>query len=256
MKKVLLLFLISALYQSAQAITPAEQPRVIRIEGIITNQTLHQMKIDLAGWKNHDPFPGGLIVLLNSPGGSGEVAMQIGRILRRENAQTFVTGQCESACVFILVSGVARAANNDTVGVHAGRLTLTNNNGIITKEIDASQNLENSFKLTSFNSEANQYLSEMGIRNGLIDVMLAHQTRQTYKLTEFEMQQFGVVGFDNQYLRKRGDLLATLPKDSSINRIELYNRTLSVPRFCNKQSANNAAFVECYKAVLFGKTPP
>lgn len=256
MKKYLLFIFILLFLQDGQATAPAEQPRVIRIEGIITSKTLHQVQQELAGWKNRDPFPGGLIVLLNSPGGSGKAAMQIGRILRQENAQTFVAGQCESACVFILVSGVARAASKNTVGVHAGRLTLTNANGTITKEIDASQSLEDSFKLTSFNSEANQYLSEMGIRNGLIDVMLAHQTKQTYKLTEFEMEQYGVVGFDNQYLRKRGDLAANLPKDSRINRIELYNRTLSVPQICSKQNATNAAFVECYKAVLFGKMAP
>ena len=256
MQKYLPFLFSLLLFQGTIAAARAVEPRIIRIEGIITNQTLHQVEQELAGWKNLDPFPGGLIVLLNSPGGSGKAAMQIGRILRKEKAQTFVAGQCESACVFILVGGVVRAASNASVGVHAGRLTLTNRNGTITKEIDASQSLEDSFKLTSFNSEANQYLSEMGIRNGLIDVMLAHQTKQTYKLTEFEMQQFGVVGFDNQYLRKQGDLLVNLPKDSRINRIELYNRTLAVPQLCSKHSSNNAAFVECYKAVLLGKIAP
>ncbi|QWD59562.1 hypothetical protein [Polynucleobacter sp. MWH-UH35A] len=233
----------------------SQEPRVIQVDGVITNNTLHQIRQDLAGWKNQDPIPGGLIVLLNSPGGNGEVAMQIGRILRRENAQAFVVSQCESACVFILAGAVVRAADTASIGVHAGRLTLTNRSGVIIKEIDSSQSLENSFKLTSFNSQANQYLSEMGIRNGLIDAMLAHQTKQTYKLTELEMQQFGIVGFDNQYLRKRGDLFSTLPQADRVNRIELYNRTLSVPRLCKGQNGNSNTFLECYKAVLFGKIP-
>jgi len=85
--------------------------------------------------------------------------------------------------------------------------------------------------------------------------MLAHQTKSTFKLSEFELLQFGVIGFDDQYLRKRGDLYQSLPKSERINRIELYNRTLSVPKFCSQAWLNNSTFVDCYKAVLFGKVP-
>ena len=251
MMKLYLFFIAILLFQSAQASNSLDTTRVIRIEGVITKDTFLEIQKDLMNWKNFDPIPAGLIVLLNSPGGDGKSAMQIGKILRQHNAQAFVTGQCESACVFILASGVVRAANTGSVGVHAGRLTITKSNGEVVKEIDASQSLENSFKLTSFNSEVNQYLSDMGIRNGLIDVMLSHQTKQTYKLTEFEMLQFGIVGFDNEYLRKRGDLFALLPKSERVNRIELYNRTLSVPKVCSDKGNN--AFIKCYEAVLLGK---
>ena len=255
MKNFYLLLYVLWFSQSSFAAPAAAAPRILRIDGIITSTTLHQIKQDLSDWSNPDPIPGGLIVLVNSPGGDGQVAMKIGKILRSNKAQIFVTGHCESACVFILASGVVRAANSGTVGVHAGRLTLTNRNGEILKEIDSSQSLNNSFKLTSFNSEAHQYFSEMGIKNGLIDVMLSHQTKQTYKLTDFEMQQFGVIGFDNGYLRKRGDLFANLHSPEKVNRIELYNRTLSVPRLCNSQAINSSAFLDCYKSVLFGQKP-
>ena len=253
MKHSAFLFIVFWFSQNIFAASPTAASRILRIDGIITANTLNQIEQNLSGWSNQDPIPGGLIVLMNSPGGDGQAAMKIGRLLRRENAQIFVIGQCESACVFILTSGVVRAANSGTVGVHAGRLTLTNRNGEILKEIDSSQSLTNSFKLSGFNSEAHQYLSAMGIKNGLIDVMLAHQTKQTYKLTDSEMLQFGVIGFNNEYLRKRGDLFESLPAPEKINRIELYRRTLSVPMYCSKQSSNNDAFLECYKAVLFGQ---
>ena len=256
MKNVVFFLIALFSFQNALAINTSEESRVIRINGIITGNTLRQVQQDIGKWKNPDPIPGGLIVLLNSPGGNGEVAMQIGRILRHHHAQAFVIGQCESACVFILAGGVVRAATDRSIGVHAGRLTITSRNGAVLKEIDASQTLENSFKLTSFNSEANQYFSEMGIKNGLIDVMLAHQTKKTYKLTEFEMQQFGIIGFDNQYLQNRGNLFETLPKPNRINRIELYNRTLSVPKLCASKSSINNSFVQCYKAVLLGQITP
>ena len=253
MKKFLLLFLAFLLLQSTRAISSSDIPRIMHIEGVINADTLQKIQRELLGWKNQDPIPAGLIVLLNSPGGNGEIAIQIGRLLRQKNAQAFVTGHCESACVFILAGGVVRAAKTGSVGVHAGRLTITSRDGEIIKEIDASQSLENSFKLTSFNSMVNQYLFEMGIRNGLIDVMLSYKSKQTYKLTEMEMLEFGIVGFDNEYLRKRGDLFALLPKSERINRIQLYNRTLSVPKLCSSQS--NDAFIKCYESVLLGKIP-
>lgn len=253
MKKFLLLFLVFLLLQSLRVLASSDMPRIIRIEGVITNHTYTKIQKDLANWKNHDPIPAGLIVLLNSLGGNGEIAMQIGRLLRQHNAQAFVNGNCESACVFILAGGVVRAANTGSVGVHAGRLTITSRDGGIIKEIDASQSLENSFKLTSFNSMVNQYLFEMGIRNGLMDVMLSYKSKQTFKLTEMEMLEFGIVGFDNEYLRKRGDLFALLPKSERINRIQLYNRTLSIPKLCSSQS--NDVFIKCYESVLLGKIP-
>lgn len=256
MKNIALFLIAFFFFQCAQANNATAESRVIRINGIITSATLHQVQQDIGKWKNPDPIPGGLIVLLDSPGGNGEAAMQIGRILRHHNAQAFVIGQCESACVFILAGGVVRAATDRSIGVHAGRLTMTSRNGAVLKEIDASQTLENSFKLTSFNSTVNQYFSEMGIKNGLIDVMLAHQTKKTYKLTEFEMQQFGIVGFDNQYLHNRGNLFEALPKPNRVNRIELYNRTLLVPQLCASKSGNNNSFVQCYKAVLLGQITP
>lgn len=251
MQRFLLLFFAILLNQLVLASEPSNSPLVLRINGIITSNTLSQIELAVSNWKNADPIPGGLIVLLDSPGGNGEAAIQIGRLLRKKDAHVFVTGQCESACVFILAGGVVRAANPNSIGVHAGRLTLTNRNGEIIKEIDSSQSLNDSFKLTSFNSLANQYLSEMGLRNGLIDVMLAHKTMRTYKLTDYEMDQFGLIGFNNEYLRKRGDLFENLPRSERINRIELYTRTLSVPRFCASQSTNNDGFIKCYRAVLF-----
>jgi len=245
------LLALMLLGSGVDAFATMPQPRVLRIDGSITANTLFEISQKLAGWSNEDPIPGGLLVLLNSPGGDGEAAMQIGRILRQKKAQTFVTGRCDSACLFILVGGVARAARPGTVGVHAGRLTVTDPNGKILKEIDSSQSLSNSFKLTSFNSDIRKYFAEMGLAHGLLDVTLAHRTTQTYKLTDHEMKLYRVVGFDNDYLRERSQVFENLPEKERINRIELYNRTLSVPRYCQHAIANNDAFVNCYKSVLF-----
>lgn len=158
----------------AKAAQNNPSPRLLRLDGVITENTAQQFNQQLSGWTNQDPIPAGLIILLNSPGGDGEAAMKIGRLLRAKKAQIFVIGQCESACVFVMAGGVVRAANSDTVGIHAGRLAMTNKDGKILKEVDAFQSLPNSFRLTSFNSNAHKYFSEMGFSPGFLDGMLAH----------------------------------------------------------------------------------
>ena len=237
--------------QSALALPGKALPKVLRLEGVITANTLTDFERRLSGWHNEDAFPAGLIVLLNSPGGDGEAAVKIGRLLRSKKAQVFVTGQCESACVFVMAGGVVRAANGGTVGIHAGRITLTNQRGQILKEIDSSQSLSNSFRLTSFNSQAHQYFSEMGLNTGFIDAMLAHKTIQTYKLSESEMRQYSVIGFEDQYLRDRAQFFEKQSGKYKLNRIELFNRTLSVPSLC-KTVTPNSAFIECFETVLTG----
>jgi hypothetical protein len=131
---------------------------------------------------------------------------------------------------------------------------MTNQNGDILKEIDPSHSLTNSFRLTSFNSDAHKYFSEMGLGSGFLDVMLSHQDKQTYKLTEYEMRQYGVVGFENQYLRERALIFESMKGGDRVNRIELFNRTLSVPRICQGFTSSNA-FIKCYKSTLFGLNP-
>lgn len=171
-------------------------PRVIKIHEKISQQTLGRIQLTLTHFRNHDPFPAGLIVLLDSPGGDGEVAMEIGRLLRKNNAHIFVTRRCDSACVFILMGGVVRAANPGTVGVHAGRLNLMTHDGNVIKEIDATRNLNNAFQLTAFNTEVRQYLREMGIQHGILDVMLSQPPNRLYKLSAGELRQFNINGIN------------------------------------------------------------
>jgi hypothetical protein len=245
-------FLVLALiFLRAEAAPESLGPKVIRINEASTATTLFHVRLSLSGWSNKDEIPGGLLVLLNSPGGDGDAAMAIGHLLRQKKAHTFVTGRCESACVFILASGVARAARSRTVGVHAGRLTISDPQGKVLKEVDATRSLNDSFKLTSFNSDIRNYFAEMGIEHGLLDVILAHQTKQTYQLSEQEMKQYRLIGFDNEYFNERVVAFQSLPNPERINRIELYNRTLTVPALCQLNASKNHEFISCYTAVLF-----
>lgn len=229
--------------------------QVVRIQGPITAQTQLELAGQLGNRSNpraliEDPEPAGLIVLLNSPGGDGEAAIAIGRLLRQSKAHIFVVGRCDSACVFILAGGVVRAGIPNALGVHAGRLTQTTPEGRITREIDARQNLNDAFRLTDFNSQVRRYLRDMGIGHGLLDLMLAHQTPSVYRLSPDEAIRYHIYGFDTDYLNQRVAFYNKAYERFNIHRSTLLNRTLSVPVKCRGNIANSADFILCYQQVI------
>lgn len=231
-----------------------DTPRVIKIHEKISQKTLGRIQLTLTHFKNLDPFPAGLIVLLDSPGGDGDAAMAIGRVLRQNNAHIFVTRRCDSACVFILMGGVVRAANPGSVGVHSGRLTVMTHDGNVIKEIDASNNLNNAFQLTSFNTAIRQYLREMGIQHGILDVMLSQSPNRLYKLTARDLQQFNVNGVDKNYLNQRLSELSQQGYISNTTPDEFIRRTLSTPKQCGQVVADDRRFINCYGRVLQGRS--
>ena len=234
----------------AQADLNRTSSKLIRITGVISEQTLAKMRLDLMRFQNEDPFPAGLIVLLDSPGGDGEAAMAIGRLLRQHKAHVFVSGRCDSACVFVFMAGVVRAAVPGTLGVHAGRLTLMQPNGQIVREVDASKSLADSFQLAGYNRDIRQYLQEMGIGHGILDVILAHQTREVYNLTQGDMARYQVTGWDNAYLNERIHTLDSVGYKRQINRIELFNRSMLLPRVCRASALSDREFIECYARTM------
>jgi hypothetical protein len=230
-----------------------DRSKVVRISGPISTQALTKLGLALNGFDNADPIPAGLIILLNSPGGDGEIAMQMGRLLRKHHAHIFVTQQCDSACAFLLMGGVVRAASPGTVGVHAGRLTVMTGDGNIVKEVDANRSLDHSFQLASYNRDTRLYLQEMGIDHRILDVMLAHRTPQVYPLSSEEMRQYQLTGFDNAYLNQRIQLLEAQQETHQINRVSLFGRTMSVPIRCSGAAPSDRRFVDCYQETLLAK---
>lgn len=95
----------------------------------------------------------------------------------------------------------------------------------------------------------------MGVSNGFLDAMLAHKTYQTYKLSEAEMREYSVVGFENSYFQERAKVFERFKGQNQINRMTLFNRTLSVPGLCKAQASNNTAFINCYESVLYERIP-
>ena len=139
----------------AAGATQADGPKsvVVRLKGSISGKTLEAVRQALPRVRG-DSLPAGLIVLLDSMGGDGVAAMNIGRLLRAGKAHVFVTGQCASACIFVLAAGVIRGAPAYTVGIHRGRLTATDPKTGGTREIDVAKDANAARTLERFETMA------------------------------------------------------------------------------------------------------
>lgn len=252
------LFLVSFLTGSAavwadtgerSASVTSASVSVISITGWISNRTLETVISSLPMGKG-DPIPAGLIVLLDSSGGDGVAAMKIGRLLRHARAHVFVTGLCSSACMFVLASGVVRGAPGYTVGIHRGRITMTNADGKILKEVDVSENLKAAEALRKFEHEAKVYFAEMGMSPSLFDAMQAHTQKGVYRLSHTEVTKFGLVGFEAQYFNERVRFFDAQKGAYKMNGAELRSRTAKVASRCGEFQSDRKEFVACYSEVL------
>ena len=99
-------------------------------------------------------------VVLNTAGGSPSAAIAIGKIVRKENLNTYVGPKhhCGSACIYILSSGIIRMAYGE-VTVHR----TTYEDGFPTEK------LEKSLKQTDVDNA--NHLFEMGMATQLVDAI-------------------------------------------------------------------------------------
>ncbi len=125
-------------------------------------------------------------VQLNSNGGSGNVAREIGKIIREKRLNTYLgeDSKCESACVFILIGGVQRYAFGK-VGVHRTTYMDTPNDDENVAE-DISESV----------SEVSEYIKSMGASVMLDDAINTTESWKMRYLTETEKRQWQVFGID------------------------------------------------------------
>ena len=235
----------------ATAATPADRHKsvVVRLQGPINGKTLEAVRQALPKVQG-DPPPAGLIVLLDSMGGDGVAAMNIGRLLRAGKAHVFVTGQCASACIFVLAAGVIRGAPAYTVGIHRGRLTATDPKTGGTREIDTTRDPNAARTLERFETMASGYLAEMGMPPELFTTMQSHQLKGVFRLNDTELTFYGLSGFDSAYLDERAQTFESLGGAYRMDRTELARREAKVASFCAKFDSKSAEFVSCYLNVL------
>ena len=236
---------------TTQESVSAEEGRVVvmAIQGQISKKVLESIRGSIKNVSG-DPIPAGLIVLLDSPGGDGIAAMKIGEILRANKAHVFVTGQCASACIFVLASGVVRGAPAYTVGIHRGRITKSDANAKILEEVDVKTNPQAHELLERFEKAVPIYFSQMGMPPDLFQAMQSHQFKGVYRLSTEEIVFYGLGGFDPQYLDTRAAFYEKMSGPYHMDKDELHRRTLKVASRCAEFDQKHTAFINCYKQVL------
>ena len=127
-------------------------------------------------------------VVLNTAGGSPSAAIAIGKIVRKENLNTYVGPKhhCGSACIYILSSGIIRMAYGE-VTVHR----TTYEDGFPTEK------LEKSLKQTDVDNA--NHLFEMGMATQLVDAIRVTPNSTNWTLDENEKRRWGVHGTERLY---------------------------------------------------------
>lgn len=228
---------------------PQKQIVVIGIQGQISKQVLQRVRQSI-GQVQSDPIPAGLIVLLDSPGGDGMAALAIGRMLRAANAHVFVTGQCSSACIFLLASGVVRSAAAYSVGIHRGRITISDANAKVIEEVNIEENPKAKAALLQFEDLALKYFQEMGMSDALFPLMQAHQLKGVYRMSYSQISKMGLSGFEKTYLGSRVAFYEAQQGPYKMNADEYERRTMRVASRCGAFDKHHQEFIRCYQQTL------
>ena len=134
-----------------------------------------------------DGIDGRIAIWLNSPGGNLFAGMQLGRVIRKRGASTYIIdsrtllpGECYSACSLAFLGGVYRFNDNGgRYGVHRTSLR----GGPRTGDPDLDQELSSAIRA---------YMREMGVDARLLDLWVKARPDQMYVLSEREARNLGV----------------------------------------------------------------
>lgn len=154
------------------------------ISGAITASDLQELShaVDVMSRTKATP-----IFRLNSDGGDVEVAIAIGRQLRRFQAYaiTWSQGRCLSACVFVLAGAVKRTLS-DSIGIHRPYSSKTDQ-----RDYQATQAAQR--RLSKL---AKEYLEEMNVSPSLYDAMVNVPPEKIRLLSESELASYGMLEVD------------------------------------------------------------
>lgn len=129
-----------------------------------------------------------IVVWLDSEGGDVDVALDMGRIIRREKGFVMVhfDSKCFSSCVFLLAAGVQRMTIGD-VGIHRPYFSALSN----ADDVSVVR-----AKREAINKRIRAYFDEMDIPQGLLDLMLSIPPGEIKILSKTELVSFRLSGDD------------------------------------------------------------
>lgn len=234
---------------STKIATAQNKSVTLQIKGSITPALIPKVK-DALALATGDGLPAGFIVLLESPGGDGIAAMEIGRLLRAGHAHVFVTGKCSSACTIVLMGGVVREAKDFQIGIHQARLTKIDKETGKRLEVEAYKDPKLLNRLIDANEQMRNYSIEMGLSEEFYKMMSQTPVDQMKWLTRGEALRLGLVGIDPEYEKTREKYLIDRLK---INPGDMKKKTADILDRCQEAIATSASnFAACYRRGLGG----
>lgn len=125
-------------------------------------------------------------IFLDSPGGSMEEAMLLGRVLRTHEASTYVGSGREwsSACVLLLASGVMRRVHEGRIGIHSPYMEVATETATFQQQHDR------------LGEQVRGYLAQMNITAELYDRMRTVPSEGMLYLDDAELTRLGLQGSD------------------------------------------------------------
>lgn len=164
-----------------------------------------------APWKNE---PGGhYSVLVDTPGGSVDAAIAIGRLIRETDAAEVAVPQgamCVSACVLILAGGNTRSVKGK-VGIHRPYLMVDPN---VTPEAQKRQ-------YTAIGQAIKSYFESVNVPTSLYDAMFRTPPEDVHFLTEDELQTYNLGMHDPFYLEA---IYARFAQRYGLTKVEVMQR--------------------------------
>lgn len=154
------------------------------VTGVISQTDLKELANAVEFMKTSKAKP---LFRLNSYGGDVEVAIAIGRQLRKFEATaiTWSDGECYSSCVFILAGAVRRGLST-TIGIHRPYSSRTDNRDY--QAIQADQR--------RISKLAKEYLVEVNVSPTLYDAMVNIPSEKIKLLSESELESYGLLKID------------------------------------------------------------
>jgi hypothetical protein len=187
-----------------------------------------------------------LTVHIDSAGGSVREALRIGRLLRSQNAVVMVGANCQSSCVFVLMSGVMRfgfdsGGSASRVGVHRPHLG----------EAEVGQDFLRSYR--QLRSELEAYFDEMRVSRALLDLMYSVRPEDMRVLANSELEELLPID-DPVYDEQQTTVLAMR---YGVTNSEIRSRNAQADVCRQRFNAKQIAFEDmepCRQAILWGLT--
>lgn len=222
---------------------------VFRLEGPISAAMADETR-DALSVLNSLPERPILIVFLGSGGGDAYAAMQIGEALRAANAHIFVTSSCDSACIFVLASGIFRSASAFTVGVHRARARVNSQHAspsaqgpnLAADVLDAA--------MDRFETEAEAYFERMGVDPGILGLMQSVDSLNVRRLDDRQLIDLRILGMDRGYF---ADHIHELRLDarSGFDPESIASQIRSMNSQCGVHFSSSDDFARCFLPRLF-----